>query len=76
MSYTRPTPSTDSATMLRRNLRHMLRYPSLTVLLARHAGRLPAAVRRTCSAARWAPGSAAWQAAAPSTSTTSCPASC
>ena len=25
--------ATDSATMLRRNLRHMLRYPSMTVLL-------------------------------------------
>ena len=24
---------TDSATMLRRNLRHMLRYPSMTVML-------------------------------------------
>lgn len=30
LSYT----LTDSATMLRRNLRHMLRYPSMTVLLA------------------------------------------
>ena len=35
----------DSATMLRRNLRHTLRYPSLTLMLARHADRLPAAVR-------------------------------
>ena len=33
MSTPLPTPSRDSATMLRRNLRHMRRYPSLTLLL-------------------------------------------
>ena len=31
--HPRPTPSRDSATMLRRNLRHMLRYPSMTLML-------------------------------------------
>ena len=31
---TMPYAVTDSATMLRRNLRHMLRYPSMTVMLA------------------------------------------
>ena len=35
----------DSATMLRRNLLHMLRYPSMTADARRHADRLPAAVR-------------------------------
>jgi ABC-2 type transport system permease protein len=36
---------TDSATMLRRNLKHQLRYPSLTLMLAGFPDRVPAAVR-------------------------------
>ena len=36
---------TDSTTMLRRSLRRMRRYPSLTLFIAGHPGRAPAAVR-------------------------------
>jgi hypothetical protein len=59
----------DSATMLRRNLRHMLRYPSMTLMLAG----MPVVFcccSSTSSATPWATDSAAPQAAAPNTSTT------
>ena len=62
----------DSATMLRRNLRHMRRYPSLTLLRRRHAGRAPAAVRvrlRRHARRRTRRG----RRRAPTTSTTSLP---
>ena len=35
----------DSATMLRRNLKHLVRYPSLTLMIIGDAGGVPAAVR-------------------------------
>ena len=52
-----PYAVTDSATMLRRNLRHLQRYPSLTPDADRDADRVPAAVRLSCWAARSARGS-------------------
>ena len=33
MTHPAPMPLRDSATMLRRNLKHMLRYPSMTLML-------------------------------------------
>ena len=76
---TSPTPSADSATMLRRNLRRLLRYPSMTLLLVGmpivflllfvyvFGGQLgPASADRSPAGT---PG-------APATSTTSSPASC
>ena len=69
--------ATDSATMLRRNLRHMLRYPSMTMMLAGmpivflllfvyvFGGTLGAGLGHVPAAA-----------GAPRTSTTWCPASC
>jgi hypothetical protein len=65
---------TDSATMLRRRLRHMRRYPSLTLMLAG----LPIVLLLLfvyVFAARSAPDSATSPAAAPTTSTTSRPGS-
>ena len=66
----------DSATMLRRNLKHLLRYPSLTLMLAGMPDRLPAAVRlRLRRHARRRPRRTPGRAAATATSTTSRPAS-
>jgi hypothetical protein len=62
----------DSATMLRRQLRHMLRYASVMVFLVACRSS-SCCCSSTSSAARWAPGSAARQAAAPSTWSTSFP---
>ena len=67
---------TDSATMLRRNLLHMLRYPSMTLTARRHAGRLPAAVRLRLRRHARRRARRRSPAAAPTTSTTSSPASC
>jgi len=65
----------DSATMLRRQLRHMLRYASVTVFLV-GMPIVSCCCSSTSSAARWATGSAAPRAAAPSTWSTSFPESC
>ena len=65
----------DSATMLRRNLRHMLRYPSMTLMRHRHAGHLPAAVRLRLRRHARRRARRRRRAAAPTTSTTSPPAS-
>ena len=65
----------DSATMLRRQLRHMLRYASMTLMLIG----MPIVLLLLfvyVFGARWAPGSAARPAAGPSTSTSSSPGSC
>jgi ABC-2 type transport system permease protein len=65
----------DSAAMLRRQLRHMLRYLSMTLTLIG----MPIVFLLLfvyVFGGTWAPGSAARPAAARSTSSTSCPGSC
>ena len=65
----------DSATMLRRNLRHMLRYPSMTLQLVGMPDHLPAAVRLRLRRHAGRRARRRRPVAAPSTSTTSSPAS-
>ena len=65
---------TDSATMLRRNLRRMRRYPSLTVFIA-GTPLVFLLLFVYVFGARWGPGSAASPAAVTRMSRTSCPAS-
>ena len=73
-TYAMPT---DSATMLRRNLRHIAALPVADRDARRHPDRLPAAVRLRLRRHARAPGLGGVRpAAAPTTSTTSRPGSC